>query len=293
MPVSIIIPAHNEEKVVAATLTALLPGIADGSIEVVVVCNGCIDNTVGVAADVHASIICLETPVASKARALNLGDNAAKWFPRIYQDADVVLSLDSVKMISRALRQGPQLAAAPAMRMEYHDASWAVRSYYEIWQQLPYVREGMIGSGVYALSEQGRRRFDSFPDVIADDGYIRVLFRPHERLLAENSWSSVRAPENLGGLVAIKTRSRRGRYELAKNFPELMKNEEKAYGKALLPLARSIFLWPKIAVYFYVNMAARILARFHSGGEGNTTWERDETSRDSTVKQKNKNGEMV
>ena len=41
---------------------------------------------------------------------------------------------------------------------------------------LPYVREGMIGVGVYALSEKGPERFAEFPDVIADDGYVRMLF---------------------------------------------------------------------------------------------------------------------
>ena len=283
--VSIIIPAHNEAKVISATLNALLPGIIDGGFEVIVVCNGCTDSTAQLVAGIHDSIICLETPVPSKSNALNLGDSRASWSPRIYQDADVVLSVDAVHKIANLLREGRFHAAAPVMQMEYHNTSWAVRSYYEIWQGLPYVQEGMIGTGVYALSEQGRKRFDSFPDIIADDGYIRALFQPHERTSVENCWSSVRAPERLKGLLAIKTRSRRGQYELARRFPELMKNEKKVYSKALLPMVRSASLWPKLAVYFYVNVAARFLARQSSRDREGKCWERDESSRDAVTRE--------
>lgn len=283
-PVSIIIPAHNEEKVIAAALIALLPGIADQSIEVIVVCNGCTDNTAQIAASIAPAIICLETPVASKTNALNLGDGRARWFPRIYQDADVVLTMDAVARIAETLRDKSFLAASPAMRMEFHNASWAVRSYYDIWQRLPYVQEGMIGVGVYALSEWGRKRFEAFPDIVADDGYVRALFQPHERTVAAHCWSMVRAPKNLKGLLKIKTRSRRGQYELAQKYPWLMRNEHKAYGKALLPLAKSIFLWPKLAVYLYVNMVARFWANRYSLSVQKTVWERDESSRDAAIR---------
>ena len=67
------------------------------------------------------------------------------------------------------------------MRMYMGYASSAVRNFYEVWQELPYVREGMIGTGVFALSEKGRKRFDTFPQFVADDGYIRLLFKNHER----------------------------------------------------------------------------------------------------------------
>ena len=168
--------------------------------------------------------------------------------------------------------------------MDLRHASWAVRSYYDIWQRLPYVREGMIGCGVYALSEQGRKRFSEFPDIIADDGYVRALFKGHERTVVPKCWSLVRAPRNLTGLLKIKVRSRRGRYELARAFPELLANEQKNYGSAVLPLLTSITLWPKLAVYLSVNLCARLLAR-KGQQRGNDHWERDESSRDGVHKQ--------
>ena len=45
MPVSVVIPAHNEETVIGRCLAALFAGAGEGELDVVVVCNGCRDGT--------------------------------------------------------------------------------------------------------------------------------------------------------------------------------------------------------------------------------------------------------
>lgn len=277
--ISVIIPAHNEERVIAAALNELLVGAISGELEVIVVCNGCTDNTAAVVTSFGSAIRCIETEVPSKANALNLGDAAASGFPRFYQDADVVLSLDAIRQVAQVLQAGQFLAAAPQMQMDLRKASLPVRAYYEVWQQLPYVREGMIGVGVYALSEEGRRRFDAFPRIIADDGYIRALFRTYERSSVDSCYSLVRAPASLAGLLKIKTRSRLGGYELRRKFPELLRNEEKHYGNALFGLLGQVHLWPKIPVYLSVNLLTRFRAKKYARIQGFTGWERDDSSR--------------
>lgn len=276
---SVIIPAHNEEKVIASSLQPLIAGVTQGLLEIIVICNGCTDQTPQVVRSFAPHVQCIETQQPGKANALNLGDNAASGFPRIYQDADVILSLEAVLKIIRTLEGGRYLAAAPTMQMDFTDASWFVRAYYRVWQQLPYVREGLIGAGVYALSKSGRERFGAFPPVIADDGYVRALFRNDERTIVASCSSLVRAPSNLLGLVKIKTRSRLGGYELRKKFSELLENEEKNYGGAIFQSIRNIRLWPSLPVYFYVNLIARFRARRQAGASGFTGWERDESSR--------------
>lgn len=278
--ISIIIPAHNEETVIAAALKELMAGVVSGEFEVIVVCNGCTDKTAEIVASFGAAVKCIETPVPSKANALNLGDSEASGFPRIYQDADVVLSFEATRQISQVLQDSKFLAVAPVMRMDFRNASWIVRSYYEVWQQLPYIQEGMIGTGVYALSEEGRKRFDTFPEIIADDGYIRALFKTNERTSVASCYSLVRAPADLVNLLKIKTRSRLGRYELKKKFPELQGNEEKNYCNATLGLLSQIYLWPKLPVYLYVNLKARFQAKEYVRIQGFTGWERDESSRE-------------
>ncbi len=278
---SIIIPAHNEEKVIAASLKPLVEAASSGLLEIIVVCNGCTDKTREVVTSFGSAVKCIETTIPSKTNALNLGDIAAHFFPRFYQDADVVLSLDTIYKIAQVLRSGKFLAASPTMHMDLRNSSWTVRSYYEVWQQLPYVKEGMIGTGVYALSQEGRNRFDTFPLVIADDGYIRALFTSHERTSVESCKSLVRAPVNLNNLLKIKTRSRLGGYELKKKFPELLKNEEKNYYNALFKLLKKLQLWPKILIYLYVNLRSRLQANKHARIKGYTGWDRDESSRNA------------
>ena len=281
--ISIIIPAHNEANVIGKTLEALLPGVITGEVEIIVVCNGCTDNTVAIVETFGEKVKCTVSPVASKTKALNLGDNEASGFPRIYLDADIVLSFDAVKRMAGVLQAGQYLAAAPIMQMDFSKTSWAVRSYYDIWQQLPYVKEGMIGTGVYALSRKGKERVGRFPDIIADDGYVRAMFTKEERTSVDNCYSLVRAPANLTGLKKIKMRSRLGRYELAEKFPELLKNEEKNYKFAILKLLSKVSCWVKIPVYFYVNIATRISAKKYCQLHEFTGWERDETSREKII----------
>jgi glycosyltransferase involved in cell wall biosynthesis len=277
--ISIIIPANNEEKVIATALNELVDGAANGELEVIVVCNGCTDNTAQVVASFGSAIRCIKTEIASKANALNLGDAAANSFPRFYQDADVVLSLDAVRLVAQVLRSGRFLAAAPRMHIDLRKASWPVRAYYEVWQQLPYVREGMIGVGIYALSREGRNRFLKFPEIIADDGYIRALFQTNERTSVDSCHSLVRAPASLAGLLKIKTRSRLGRYELKMKFPELIQNEEKHYSNALFGLLSQAHLLTKLPVYLLVNLLTRFRARRYARLQGFTGWERDDSSR--------------
>lgn len=278
--ISIIIPAHNEEKVIGATLKGLIAGAVSGELEVIVVCNGCTDKTAAVVAAFGGAVNCIETSIPSKTNALNVGDSIAKYFPRFYQDADVVVSLDAFQQIAGILQTSNFLAAAPRMQMNFRNVSWLVRSYYEVWQQLPYVKEGMIGTGIYALSEKGRGRFDKFPQIIADDGYIRALFKTAERTSVDSCYSLVRAPADLAGLLKIKTRSRVGRYELKKKFPDLIGNEKKNYSNAIVRLLGQVYLWPKLLVYLYVNLRTRFNAKKYARAQGFTGWERDESSRE-------------
>jgi len=277
--ISVIVPAHNEEAVVSRSIESIRRNAGADSYQVVLVANGCSDATATVARRTWPSVHVIETETASKSNALNLGDAEALGFPRFYMDADITLTPEAIDTIGSRMAEAGALAAAPAMEMRFLNASWLVRAYYEVWQELPYVREGMIGVGIYALSEEGRRRFARFPSIIADDGYIRLLFKPEERLCVTECRSIVTAPTSLSGLIKIKTRSRLGGYELAEKFPELALNEKKDYAGALWPLLRRPGLWPSLFVYLTVNLIVRFRARkmHYRGAHG--VWERDESSR--------------
>ena len=281
VPTSVVIAAHNEEDVLGRCLDALLSTARRTELEIVVVCNGCTDRTAGVARAYSDGVRVIETPIASKTAALNLGDEAVSGFPRFYVDADVTLPLASVRRIEGRLAERDVFAAAPAMQVDLRGSSLAVRAYYSVWTRLPYVREGMIGVGVYALSEDGRRRFEAFPDVIADDGYVRALFGPDERVRVDDAPVRVYAPERLSDLARIKTRSRLGRYELRRRFPDLVADERttKSYRNAVGTIAVRPWLWPAAIVYAVVQLQSRRRANKQLASIDEYVWERDESSR--------------
>jgi len=276
--ISIVIPAHNEADVISHCLQQLVQPCKMLELEIIVVCNGCSDRTAEIVRTFD-QVICIETDVASKPHALNLGDEAATCFPRFYLDADIRLSLNDISKVVGAMKKNRALAAAPRVRMDLTGSSWVVKSYYDIWCNLPYCREGMIGAGVYVLSETGRKRFTDFPDVLSDDIFIRDLFTGEERLGVADAVSIISAPTSLSGLIKIKTRGRLGLYELKSRFPELMKNGGKEYGLAIRELMGKVNLWPKALVYLGVNVITRIRARQQSTTKGFAHWERDESSR--------------
>jgi glycosyltransferase involved in cell wall biosynthesis len=277
---SVIIPAHNEAAVIQRCLGSLLADAQPNEVSVWVVANACSDKTSELARSFGRGVHVIESPVASKSDALNRGDAAATGFPRFYLDADVVFETPAIRKICEVLKRPGILAAAPMTRVNCTGRSWAVRAYYEVWLRLPYCRSGMIGSGVYALSGEGRRRFAQFPNITADDAFVRLHFRPEERVTVSDCTFTITPPKTLSGIIDIKTRSHFGNEELKRLYPHLWENEEVRHKGALLRLALNPLRWPAIGVYLYVKVTTRwrVRQRFRRGEI--YKWERDDSSRE-------------
>jgi glycosyltransferase involved in cell wall biosynthesis len=275
--ISVVLPAHNEASVIRRSLERLMEGFALGEIDAVVVCNGCTDNTAEIARSI-AGVRVIETDVASKTNALNLGDRAVRGYPRFYVDADVIMPGESLRMVAQILRSGKYLAAAPRMESDMSDSNWFVRAFQQVWMELPYCREGMI-AGAYGISQEGRKRFGQFPAVTADDAFVRLHFSPAERCVVDRCTFIVKAPRTLSAMIKIKTRGYFGNHQLRKRFPELFRANEIRHTRPLLGLIRRPSLWPSLAVYVYVRTVSRLLGyrRYYLGNHAQ--WERDETSR--------------
>jgi glycosyltransferase involved in cell wall biosynthesis len=282
--ISIVIPAHNEAGVIARTLSAITDGLLSGEADIVVVCNGCSDDTAEIARRWGSPIRVVETTTANKASALNLGDRAAgSVFPRFYIDADIVVGLNTICALADRLSKGDVLAVAPIGRVETSQCSWPVRWFFEVASLLPSAYEGIGGSGVYALSCDGRSRFDDFPNVIAEDAYVRIQFRPHECETIPGLTSTVYAPQRMKDLIQVKTRVRLGHLEVARMLPEAWRTRRTSNNRAILALFCHIYLWPKLLLYGYVTFLARAKARYRLRTNVRV-WERDSTSRASTAR---------
>jgi len=279
--ISVVIPAYNEGSVIERCLGSMLADAKPGELEIIVVCNGCKDDTAARArkfADRDVQVI--ETPIGSKIHALNLGDAAATSFPRFYVDADVQLTTQAVRDVAALLGDdSPVLVAAPRAVVAYEDRSPLVRSFYKVWTSLPYFRENMIGSGVYAFSRRGRERFGEFPDIIADDEFARLIAAPHERRAASTATFTIHPPRTLRGILNINTRARAGNYELRHKFPEMFANANTDASRSLQIIARTPELWPHAPIYLGVMFLAKLKAHRKLRTRQEKVWERDDSSR--------------
>lgn len=277
---AVIMPAHNEAAVIARSLAALT-GVGD-EFEIIVVCNGCNDDTADIARSFGPRVTVIETDVPSKTNALNLGDDEANSFPRIYMDADVLLNGQAVRDIAAELSKPGALAAAPMAKLAAPPhTSWAVAAFHRFYMALPYVQEGMMTAGVYAMSEAGRARFGRFPDIIADDGFVRLHFQAGERVEVKTALSTVWHPGTMADLIRIRTRARLGMYQLHARYPELFQREvrSKSYFGAAMTILKRPALYAAAVPYITVNLITRLRAQGQRRNVENYVWERDQSSR--------------
>lgn len=149
--VSVVVPAHNEEAVIAGNLSRLLAGTAVGEFDVVVVANACTDRTAALARLAGARVV--ETPVPGKPHALRLGDDACRTFPRIYLDADVELDAESVRALVVACGTPGVLACAPVPQLDLAHVGWLTRRVHHVHDRLVAPTRVLAGAGVYVLTQ--------------------------------------------------------------------------------------------------------------------------------------------
>jgi GT2 family glycosyltransferase len=206
---SVIIPAHNESSGIARTLAPLAALAASGALEVIVACNGCSDDTADIAAR-FAGVTVIELPKASKAAAMNAGDEVATRWPRLYLDANTEVDPAPLAPTIRALAGDGIFAARPAFRIDAQGASVAVRAYLRARYRMPSVSQAMCGAGVYGLSRAGHDRLGSFPLAANDDLLVDRLFAPGRKIILSGPAVAVRMPRTAKDLLDVLVRSRRG-----------------------------------------------------------------------------------
>ena len=277
--VSVVIPAHNEATVIAGILHRLLDTDPQGRLELVVAANGCTDDTATVARSVSPRIRVVEVSEASKIAALNAGDAAATSFPRVYLDADVAVTGETLLALADALVDPPSIGA-PRLEVDVRGASIWVRWQYRVWELTDYRTTNMVGSGLYAMSAAGRARFDAFPAVISDDGYALRLFAAAERVSLDGRTFTIRAPRTLRAFIRRQARIYAGNDQLATAYPELPNESAAGSSSALVRrIARRPSLWLPAVPYFAARIIARRRATRVRGDWTAQAWNRDESTR--------------
>ena len=283
MKISVIIPAHNEAACIEACLQAMQQGLGETQLQVLVICNGCSDQTANLARRLATNsthdIQVHELEEASKSAALNRGDSAALHFPRFYVDADVVVSGAALGALAQRLQPGQYMACSPRLELNLEHSNAMVRAFYRTWMQLPYVTQNLIGCGVYGLSAAGRSRFGEFPNLIADDCFVRLQFTGDEKHSVAEQHFSVRAPRTLSSLIRINSRRLEGQRQLRKHFRQTTQREGQQQKRVLLSRLANPLGWPDLLIYLWVRLASMTALRLRLMRGERETWSRDESSR--------------
>lgn len=102
----------------------------------------------------------------------------------------------------------------PRRDLDLTGRSILVRQFFAINSRLPVFHEGLFGRGLIALSAEGRRRFDRFPDMVADDLFLDSQFTPQEKREVGGVSTVVEVPLRTRDLVRRLVRVRRGNASL-------------------------------------------------------------------------------
>jgi glycosyltransferase involved in cell wall biosynthesis len=272
---SIVIPAHNESHSIAQLLGNLLDGAGVNEFEVVVVCNGCSDDTAEIARRFDGVTV-LETEQPSKRVALDMGDAAASYFPRLYVDADVEIGCVDVRYLIHAL--DGVLASAPERVIPRVGTSRLVRAYYDVWERLPQVRSGLFGRGVIAMSAEGFARVSQLPPMMSDDLAVSEAFGADERRIASDARVIIRPPRTLRDLFRRRVRVHTGNAQMDQTASRSA-DAKTSPGDLLDIIKATPRLLPSVFVFAGVAVVAKVSARRRVRSGDFTTWLRDESSR--------------
>lgn len=276
MTPTIVIPAHDEGAVIGRTLRHLRVGMGADEFRIVVVANGCSDDTAARAREAAPEAMVIETTRPGKAHALNLGRLAAPGGAILLcLDADLEVTAEALRALVAPLRRGEALASCGRMDVLTDLSTPAVRAFYRGWRLNPYFGRGKFG-GLFALSPEGAARVLPLPQVTADDEYVRRSFTAAETAFVPECVFTARAPRTLGSLVRVRRRSLRGARQVSRlGMPSPERASATRMARRVLSQPSEL---PSFAVFALVTAAVRLgLALEGTGAAGR--WERDMTSR--------------
>jgi glycosyltransferase involved in cell wall biosynthesis len=214
----LIIPVYNESREVRRLLETVLSQKTGPRLRIVVVCNGCTDDSAA-AASSFPDVVVAELPEPSKVNALNEGDRLADGiFPRMYADADIHIDAGALSRILAALEGEGPLAAGPSTRFLTDGKPWSIRSFYFTLEQLPnhraWQQTHLAGRGLYGANREGRQRFPEFPPLRNDDAFFDMMYTDAERVIVNDVEVGIEVPSSARELIRNYTRVHDGNVEL-------------------------------------------------------------------------------
>lgn len=249
-PVSVLIAAHNEAKVITATLASVLATGYPGDIEVIVVDDGSTDETAAcvlkaAAADSRVKLIRQEKQ--GKAAALDKALTAAVHELIVMLDADTQFAPETISALVRCL-DDPKVAAVSGHARVGNDDTWVTRFQsleytcgfnldrraYDEWNCVTVVPGAVSAFRRTAVCEAGGLSADTLAE---DTDLTLMLHRLGYRVCyAPDAIAFTEAPDTIAGLVRQRTRWAFGTLQcLCKHHDLLFTRKNKFLGFFSLP----------------------------------------------------------
>lgn len=278
---SIIIPAYNETSVISKTLSKLLEDQRLNNVEIIVVCNACTDSTAEKTNNFKTknadyferqkiTLSLIETPLASKTNAINLGIKHTNSDNIILLDADISISGENILCLLDEMQISGALVASPAVKFIYKNSNFFVKAYYRVAEKSFYNLHLRI-SNVIAISKEGQLKLNYLPNVIADDEFIRLSFPENERLVVKKCHFQFSCPKNINSLIKTLTRVKIGNMQLAKLKTKNLVSQPN--------FKRELKISPNLVIFGIIKLIALFRAYWQVTTNSAPKWERDESTR--------------
>ena len=273
---SLIVPVYNEEAALRITLPPLMQALEGYAAQVVFVCNGTTDASAQIIRSIAGPAVrVLEVPQAGKTGAFNAAEKLVSAFPRFYLDADILVQQDVFAPLLNALNSGKADLVSPVIRYDLSQSTFAARAISRTWLGLPHRTRHDIQGALIGVSENGRKAWQDFPDIFADDSFMMAMVPAHRRKTVRTTAVTQKLPRSYGAWVAVRTRWLFGDRQLARLGIRIPKAP--GQGRALIGRA----LNPRHTLSTTIYALARLHAKIRCSRREKTgvQWYRDETTR--------------
>lgn len=268
MKLSIIVPACNEEAHIADSIESLLRQDLEDQVEVVFAANACRDSTVEIIRSYASQfkgkgwdLKVLDLEKGGKTNAMNEADQVATGEIRCYMDADITLDPSLFAEVKDILSvEEPRYASGT---MVVSDAeSFVTQKFAKAWSELPFMKDGVPGAGLFCVNAAGRSRWQSFPDTFSDDTYVRLLFAPEERFAVSACFYWPMA-EGFYDLARVRARQNAHVADIHAKYPNLAQNED----TGTLNVSQLFNLIFKMPLSFLVYCSVSAYVKFGVSGD--------------------------
>lgn len=277
---SIVIPAYNEEKVLTKVLSYLFADDVLSNAEIIVVLNGCKDNTASNLANYLAEqqdtlerkklpFQVFDIEKASKTNAINVGLANVSNDYVVLLDADIFISGKHISQLVEALENSNLYAMSPKVNFDTSNASGLLKKYYDI-EKASYYNNHLRLSNVIALSRKAMNSLGALPEVIADDEYIRRSLPQNSYRVFNDATHTFKTPKSLTSQLSVLTRVERGNFQLATLDSQKIEHPLLDSGKKV-PIS-------SLLLFYCVKIYAKLVAKLQFRMKQNY-WQRDESSR--------------